>query len=427
MYFDKNNLYGESISQPLPERDFAWLTPEQLQSLDVKNVPDNAETGYILEVDLDYPEHLHESHNDYPLAPEILTVTKDRLSSYSNELREKLGIKGKSSKKLVPNLYHKKNYVLHYRNLKYYLAHGLILTKIHRAIEFTQSTWLKPYIDFNTKKSKEAKNDFEKDFFKLMNNSVFGKCMENMRKRVNVELVTTKRRLKKLTSKPNFQSFKIFNEDLVGVHLKRINITMNRPIYAGFCILDLSKISMYQFHYDFMKIKYGNKAILMYTDTDSTIFEVETENIYQDMHDHAHEFDTSNYPKDHFLYNPKNAKVLGKMKDECAGNHVHEFIGLRPKMYSVLYDKNSVLSQKCTAKGIKKCVIDQQFKHDLYKECLFKESALKHSMNLIRSYNHQLYSVSCSKTSLSPYDDKRYILESGIDTLAHGHKDIDYV
>lgn len=208
MYFDKNNLYGESMSQPLPERDFAWLTPEQLQSLDVKNVPDNAETGYILEVDLDYPEHLHESHNDYPLAPEILTVTKDRLSSYSNELREKLGIKGKSSKKLVPNLYHKKNYVLHYRNLKYYLAHGLILTKIHRAIEFTQSTWLKPYIDFNTKKRKEAKNDFEKDFFKLMNNSVFGKCMENMRKRVNVELVTTKRRLKKLTAKPNFQSFK---------------------------------------------------------------------------------------------------------------------------------------------------------------------------------------------------------------------------
>lgn len=155
--------------------------------------------------------------------------------------------------------------------------------------------------------------------------------MENMRKTVNVELVTTKRRLTKLTSKPNFQSFKIFNEDLVGVHLKTVNIIMNRAIYAGFCILDLSKISMYQFHYDFIKEKYGDKATLMYTDTDSLLYEIETENIYQDMFDHSYEFDTSNYPKNHFLYNSKNAKVLGKMKDECAGNPVHEFIGLRPK------------------------------------------------------------------------------------------------
>ena len=144
-----------------------------------------------MECDLQYPNHLHDEHSDYPLAPQNQTITDDMLSPHTCMLKKKLGLKGNSSK-LIPDLNSKHKYVLHYRNLKYYLSKGLILSKIHRVISFTQSPWLKSYIDFNTKKRAQAKTDFEKDFYKLMNNSVFGKTMENMRKRVNVELVHTK-------------------------------------------------------------------------------------------------------------------------------------------------------------------------------------------------------------------------------------------
>ncbi|XP_021341715.1 uncharacterized protein LOC110442433 [Mizuhopecten yessoensis] len=334
-YLDMNNLYGTSMSESLPEKDFAWLTPEQIAQFDVSNIDDNADTGYILEVDLDYPVHLHDKHNEYPLAPENISITKDMLSPHSLKLREKLNIKGKPSRKLVPNLCSKQQYVLHYRNLKYYLSKGMILTKIHRVIEFTQSAWLKHYIDFNTIKRKQARNSFEKDFFKLMNNSVFGKTMENMRKRVSVELVNTPKRLRKVCAKPNFQSFKIFNKDLVAVNMKKTNIVLNRPIYAGFCILEVSKIFMYQFHYDFIKQKYGSKAELLFTDTDSLAYSIETPDWYRDMQDNADLFDTSNFPKDSSMFSMKNCKVLGKMKDECNGQIMDQFVGLKPKMYSL--------------------------------------------------------------------------------------------
>lgn len=216
-YLDMNNLYGTSMSDPLPEKDFEWLTPDQLEQLDVSSIADDADTGYILEVDLDYPSHLHDQHSDYPLAPETLEITQAMLSPQTLKLRQKLNLngnkrkgkrsnpkqvdqpqnlKGRSVKKLVPHLGPKTKYVVHYRNLKYYLSHGLQLTKVHRVIAFTQSAWLRQYIDFNTQKRKVASSAFEKDFFKLMNNAVFGKTMENMRKRVSVELVNTPKRLR---------------------------------------------------------------------------------------------------------------------------------------------------------------------------------------------------------------------------------------
>ena len=415
-YLDMNNLYGTSMSMPLPEKDFAWCTQEQIDDFNVMDVSDDSETGYILEVDLEYPSSLHDAHSDYPLAPENKTVSDEMLSAHSKVLKEKLGIKGNASK-LIPNLSNKKKYVLHYRNLKYYMTKGILLSKIHRVLEFTQSSWLKSYIDFNTERRSQAETAFEKDFYKLMNNSVFGKTMENMRKRVNVELVHTKKRLHRVVAKPNFQSFKIFNKDLVAVNLRKTNIVLNRPIYAGFCILDLAKLLMFQFHYDFVKSTYGEKAQLLFTDTDSLCYEIETHDLYQDMFKHAQLFDTSNFDKRHFLYSKTNCKVLGKMKDECGGQPIEEFVGLRPKMYSLLYGG----LEKKTAKGVKKAVVDKHLKHESYKRALFDHCSMRHSMNMIRSYNHQLFSVSICKTTLSSYDDKRFVLDSGIHTIAHGH------
>ena len=230
---------------------------------------DDAEDGYILEVDLEYPEELHDSHSDYPLAPEKMKVSHDMLSPYCKQLAEELNITTNAPPKLVSNLQDKTHYILHYRNLKLYLSLGMKVTKIHRAFVFEQRDWLKPYINFNTEKRKQATNDFEKEFFKLMNNSVFGKTMENLRKLVTVKLINNSKQLAKLTASPVFDSFRIFSKDLAAINMRKTTLLLNRPIYVGFAILDLSKILMYNFHYNFIKNKYGSNAKLLFTDTDS--------------------------------------------------------------------------------------------------------------------------------------------------------------
>ena len=169
-----------------------------------------------------------------------------------------LGMKPANVPKLIPNLRNKEKYNLHYRNLKQYLSLGLKLTKIHRILRFDQSPWLKLYIDFNTDKQKQANNDFEKDFFKLMNNSVFGKMMENLRNHVNVELVTSRERLRKVLAKPSIKSFKLFDENLAAVEVQKTVLTLNRSIYVGMTILDLRKTLMYDIYYNHLKANYGD-------------------------------------------------------------------------------------------------------------------------------------------------------------------------
>jgi len=255
--------------------------------------------------------------------------------------------------------------------------------------------------------------------------SISGKTMENIFKRINVELVNTKRRMQKLCAKPNFQSFKIFNHDLVAVNLKKTNLVFNKPTYVGFSILDISKLFMYRFHYDYMKVKYDERAQLLFTDTDSLTYLVETDDIYRDMSQKSDIFYTSNYHHDHPLHDMTNAKALGKMKDETAGNPIQEFVGLKPKMYSLIYQSSQNnrrdITEKKTAKGVSKVVIEKELKHRMHKDCLNQEKTMKHDMNFIRSELHQLYSVTVNKTTVSPYDDKRYILDDGIHTLAYGH------
>ena len=283
MYLDANNLYGWAMSQYLPTGNFRWMTEKQISKLNVARYNENSEKGLILEVDLEYPKELHNLHNDYPLAAERVCVKKNMLSDYCKKIATKYNISTGLVHKLIPTLSNKEKYILHYRNLQMYIDLGLKLKKIHRVLEFDQSPWLKQYIDFNTQKRSQAKNAFEKDFFKLMNNSVFGKTMENIRKRVDVRLITDGKKLLKMSSKPTFVCSKIFNENLVAVHKIKEVLTLNRPAYVGMCILDLSKTLMYDFHYNYIKQKYGDKAKLLFTDTDSLTYEIQTEDIYQDF------------------------------------------------------------------------------------------------------------------------------------------------
>ena len=423
MYLDANNLYGWAMSQYLPTGGFKWLKQNKIDNLDFKKYDKENKKGIILEVDLEYPEKLHDLHNDYPLAAEKIKVEKSMLSNYCNKISEKYNISTGLVQKLIPTLSKKEKYVLHYRNLQLYIDLGLKLTKIHRVLEFDQSPWLKQYIDYNTEKRKNAKNDFEKDFFKLMNNSVFGKTMENIRKRVDVRLVTDEKKLLKLTSKPTYVSSKIFNENLVAVHKIKETLTLNRPAYVGMCILDLSKTLMYDFHYKYIKEKYGQKAKLLFTDTDSLTYEIEAKDVYKDFFKDKDKFDNSDYPEYSPFFYKENKKVIGKFKDEAAGIPIIEFIGLRSKMYS--YIKDNQKGGK-TAKGIKKNVIKNNIMHDDYKETLFNNKQMYHKMKTIRSENHQLGSYELNKVSLSCFDDKRYIHNNGINSYAYGHNNISF-
>ncbi|XP_064641345.1 uncharacterized protein LOC135496134 [Lineus longissimus] len=273
-YVDANNLYGVAMGQDLPVRNFKWMSQTDFNKW--QDIP------CTLEVDLEYPKHLHNLHNDYPLAPE-----------HKND-------------KLIPNLQDKKNYIVHHKILKFYLCQGLKLTKIHRGVSYEESSFLKEYIDFNTSQRANAKNDFEKDFFKLMNNAIFGKTMESVRRRKDITLATTADQLRKLVNSNNYTSHKIFCKDVVMVERQKAEVYLNKPIFMGQAILDLSKEHMYDFHYSHMMKKYGHKAQLLYTDTDSLVYNIQTDDIYKDMQKDAHLYDFSNFPKDHELFSDVN-------------------------------------------------------------------------------------------------------------------------
>ena len=231
-YLDANNLYGWAMSESMPYGGFKWmLNPEDFKIDDVK---DDSEKGHILEVDIEYPKELHDFHNDYPFCSEQVLVKKDMLSGYCKRIAEEHNLSNGKFTKLIPNLRNKEKYIIHERCLKQAVNAGLIIKTIHRVLEFNQKPWMKEYIYLNTEKRKVAKNDFEKDFFKLMNNSVFGKTMENLRKRTNIKLITDENMLNKYVSKPGFVNRKIFNEDLVAVHNKKEKLVLNKPVYIVF-------------------------------------------------------------------------------------------------------------------------------------------------------------------------------------------------
>ena len=407
------------MSQYLPTGGFRWLDEEEVNDLDVDNIPEDGSKGYILEVDLEYPEELHGAHGQYPLAPEKILVTDDMLSSYSKRLKNKFDMGSSKVPKLTPNLMDKTKYVVHYRNLQLYLRLGLKLKKIHRVIEFNQAPWMKEYIDFNTLHRQNASNLFEKDFFKLMNNSVFGKTMENLRKRVDVKLVNDERTRTKLVSQPYFKSMKIFNDHLVAIEMRKKNLTLNKPIYCGLTILDNSKVLMYGFHYNFIKARYGTQATLLFTDTDSLVYEIKTEDIYRDMFQHKELFDLSDYPTDCPFHDETNRKVQGKFKDETASVPIVEFVGLRSKMYPFKTDEHECKK----AKGVKKSVV-RKMRHQDYLKTLEKQTRSLARIRAIRSTNHRVASCEISKIGLSSYDDKRYILPDGKATLAIGNSAI---
>ena len=343
------------------------------------------------------------------------------LSPYCKQILEKYNVSIGQVSKLVPTLANKEKYVLHYRDLQLYLDLGLKLKTTHRALEFNQSPWLAQYIDYNTKNRMPSKNAFEKGFFQLMKNSVFGKTVENLRKRCDVRLVTDHMKFLKMVFKPTYVGKKEFTEDLVAVHKIKETLVFNRPAYVGMCILDLSKTLTYDFHYNYMKKKYGSIVNLGFTDTDSLCCEITTKDAYADFWADEHKLDNSDYRKESPFFDSTNKKVIGKFKDEAAGIPIKEFIGLKSEMYS--YIKDNGKNEK-TCKGVKKDVIKKNITHENYRDTLMNGKQMMHKVNTMRRDYHQLGSYQLNKISLSCFDDKGYILEDGISIYPYGRKNI---
>ena len=319
MYLDANNLYGWAMSKPLPKRDFKWKRVMPTEE-DILKKKENARNGWILEVDLEYHAELHEEHNSYPLAPEKKVVKKECMSDYQKRLMKVLELKPPDSEKLLLTLKNKNNYVVHYRNLQFYLKQGMKLKRVHRVLEFEQECWMEPYIRMNAEFRKKAKNDFEKNFYKLMNNSVFGKTMENLRNRADIKIVRSNEtdKIRQLVASPLYSRHVIFSNDMVGIDMRKSRLLLNKPVYTGMTILDNSKILMYDFFYNHLKKQYGQRCEFLYTDTDSLLLEIKADDVYKDIKSNENQYDTSDYPKEHPLHSNANKKVLGKMKDECA-------------------------------------------------------------------------------------------------------------
>ena len=299
------------------------------------------------------------------------------------------------------------------------MNHGLKLKKIHRIIEFNQEARLKPYIDMNTELRKATKNDFGKDLFKLMNNLVFRKTMENIRKHKDIKLVTTDKKRSKLVSEPNYHTFNLTSEDLSIIEMKKTKVKMNKPTYLGLSILEISKILMYEFWYDYMKPKYGNDVKLCYMDMDSFIMNIKTNDFYEDIsNDVENRLDTSNYEVNRPLPMGKNKEIIGLMKDERGGKIITEFVTLRPKSYSYLTDDGK---EDKKAKGTKKRII-KMIKFNDSKKCLLNDEVIFKSQQRFISKKHDAYTENINKIALSNDDDKRIVSSDKITSYPYGYK-----
>ena len=415
LYIDATNLYGLSLSQFLPydEIEMWHGHPDKyLKWLDINLItPDDADIGYFLEVNLKYPDDIKEKTKHFPFCPENKKINPNKYNDYMKKIKPKNYTK---SEKLICDWTDKKRYLIHYRMLKFYVRHGMIVEKIHEILSFKQCKWLEGYISFNTQKRNKAKNDFEKDFFKLLVNAAFGKFLENFRNLLGLELIK-KDKIKKIIdqqSKLTFNGFQKSYENYDSYTFKKNEVVMDKAIYVGFAILELSKLHMYETYYDVLQPYFGQENLqLHYVDTDGMFLSMKTKDIIKDLKNLEDIFDFSNLDENHELFSNKNKKVIGKFKIETPKNIcIDEFVCLRSKAYSFKCKDNN--EDKNKIKGISK----SQSKHIKFEEhynCLFGGEYQRECNNyIIRSINHEMVLQEVKKSTLSLFDDKRNYINS---------------
>ena len=437
-YIDQNNLYGSSLCRPLPHSEFAWVEDSELERLsnpsEILKLEDEADYGYLFEVDLSYPSELHASTADFPLAPESGYIEEDMFSpfmrSYYDALSAARGCasaKYRPYKKLLLTQYERESYVCHYSILKFYLSMGMGLVRVRSAIRFRQKRFVESYIKYNSSKRAKARNAFEKDYYKLKNNSFFGKTMEDVRHRIDYRLLTRWDKMERLTSSPLFVDFDVFSESVVGVHMFKSKIILDKPVFIGQAVLDYSKLEMYHLYYTVLrKCPLIRQPELVGGDTDSFFLALHThktitlEDVFSDLSEY---FDSSNYPQDHPLYTAANRAKLGCFKDEAAGKVIIEMILLRPKMYSMRFLGQEVEQTGAgagikRAKGISRHLIAST-SHETYREVFLSQEETNFDMTILRSKLHTIQTVNFRKRGLSAWEDKRCWLDAN-SSVPHG-------
>lgn len=425
--------YGLGLQSPLPISGFKWLSEREIEQLDLTQNPDGAKF-YILEVDLEYPSYLHDDHNCYPLAVEKRCVMQEELSPFNLLFLEQYQERHSSVEKLIPDLKNKTNYVCSLKNLQFFIIHGLVLKRVHKVLFANQSPWMKPFIEFNTARRTEVTSTFDKDLFKLFNNSCYGKLIEDVRKQRNVAIVKSELRAKRLTSKPQMTNFHIIDPDVTLIQSVKRVLTLEKPLACGFQVLETAKHHMVHWWYDILKGRYGQDIKLILSDTDSFIYIVKTEDAYKDMVDMKDKMDLSCHPDVTLpdgsrLFDNTNKKVVGKMSDEKPGQIICEVVALKPKMYSVKtqsywYPSCELYSEEKRAKGVPK-VGKRRLTHDDYLQVLLDASTTTTTFRSIRSVGHVNKTLELKKRALSAYDDKKFILNNGIECLSYGHYRLD--
>ena len=425
-YMDANSLYPTVMRGPLPVGKYAWgeMSVEKIRAW----TPD-CDWGAFVEMDTEYPEQLHDLHNDYPIQEERMSPRDDQVGPKTLRQRQEGGIKD-TIPKLVPNLYAKQGIVCHIERAKFWIEHGIGVAKVGRGLLFEQKPFLRAYIDFCARMRRQATTEAERDFWKLCMNAIFGKTIEDVRKRCNFHLVTDYKKMRKLSIR-GVRDVRIFGSGMAGVMIQREKVYMNKPIAIGVAILELSKVHMGRFYYDYLKPKYGDKIKLLATDTDSFIYHVTTEDVYEDMAANPEWFDFSAYKKApwHKLHSrDDNAGVLGAFKDEAKGLSIVEFVGTKPKVYSyVMYDpsKPDEKKGKLVHKGVSKYATEvstgRALSHGNIKDVLFNNASLTVERMHFVSKNHRVSTIREEKKATDDYDSKRWIEEGETDTRALGH------
>ena len=412
LYVDENNLYGAALSMRLPQWGFMWMTPEEMAALDWLAVDTEGDEGYTLEVDLEYPESIHDKSIDLPYAPERLTprhewLTQTQLQQYKNAYIDRHTYKGTS--KLMLTQFNKEKYVVHFKILKFYLQQGMRISKFHRGVKYVQAAFLEPYVTYNSIARQNTNDKLLQDFYKLKNNSLYGKTMENLRNRTNFKIVNDEVQHQRLCSRDTFIDSIYFTPELVGVRTTKMEVKLNKPVYIGQCVLDNSKLIMYQLKYERLtsyEDRFNASIDILAGDTDSfflSCYGVTLSQLLPAMQQDGL-LDTSNYHPSHPLFSNTKKAVLGCVKDEACGVPIREMVFLRPKCYSLLLDGDI---EKKRAKGVQSCVVRNNIKHAQYKAVYEENVTLHCNTRRIGSERHQLFTFETTKLALSCFDDKR--------------------
>jgi hypothetical protein len=428
-YWDENNLYGKSLRQLLPTSGFQWLTEEEIEAVNWLNIGTEDEWGYTLMVDLQYPREIHDKTKDFPLAPEAKNITENMLTPFMLEQwTARCEMRGyantfKPEKKLLMSCEDKKEYVVHFKLLKFYLEMGMKITKIHRVIKYRQTDIFCKYIDDNSIKRQAANNDFTKDLYKLLNNALFGKTMENVRGRKDYRLRNTEASVRKDSSKPQYMRTYEFSQDLLLNELLKLKVKLDKPIFIGQAVLDLSKLTMYELRYKQLtsyEREFHGRIEVIGGDTDSLFCKITNIDLHGVLHPAMRRdglLDTSNYPTNHPLFTNEYKAKLGCIKDEVEGETIVEAVLLKPKCYSMITE--SGLKNKKTAKGVQYCV-KQALAHATYVEAFNHQLEIVRDTRRFQTKDHIVSTILQRKWALSATDNKRAWTAAN-DSVPYGH------